>query len=152
MIPLFNLHRILADDRLSSSSCNEMPIVKRSLIDLPENYTDLLNKAITYECPNWSVDRKSKSFAICLICGDLVCYEVSRAKWEVNCYLLFFHLISLQHAVHIQLKFGLILDTKYVCIHVRLYVLKLFFSFNVSVILLQRRSWWLESWRLHNSF
>ena len=70
----------MADDRLSSSldvTCPEMPIRKRSLIDLPEDYTDLLNKATAYECPNWSTDRKSKSFAICLTCGDLVCYEVS---------------------------------------------------------------------------
>ena len=40
--------RVLADDRLSSSldvTCPEMPITKRSLIDLPEDYTDLLNKA-----------------------------------------------------------------------------------------------------------
>ena len=69
----------MADDRLSSSldvTCPEMPITKRSLIDLPEDYTDLLNKATAYECPNWSTDRKSKSFAICLTCGDLVCYEV----------------------------------------------------------------------------
>ena len=74
-----NFFRILADDRLSSSldvTCPEMPITKRSLIDLPEDYTDLLNKATAYECPNWSTDRKSKSFAICLTCGDLVCYEV----------------------------------------------------------------------------
>ena len=73
----------MADDRLSSSldvTCPEMPITKRSLIDLPEDYTDLLNKATAYECPNWSTDRKSKSFAICLTCGDLVCYEVSLIK------------------------------------------------------------------------
>lgn len=81
------VHRILADDRLSSSqdvTCPEMPIKKRSLIDLPEDYTDLLNKATAYECPNWSTDRKSKSFAICLTCGDLVCYESLCCRGEVD--------------------------------------------------------------------
>jgi len=61
-----------------------MPVSKRSLIDLPEDYTDLLNKAITYECPNWSADRKSKSFAICLLCGKLVCYESYCCKGEID--------------------------------------------------------------------
>jgi hypothetical protein len=81
------VHRFLADDRLSSSldvTCPEMPITKRSLIDLPEDYTDLLNKATAYECPNWSTDRKSKSFAICLTCGDLVCYEYLCCRGEVD--------------------------------------------------------------------
>ena len=39
----FKFFRILADDRLSSSldvTCPEMPITKRSLIDLPKDYTD----------------------------------------------------------------------------------------------------------------
>ena len=54
-----------------------MPTAVRKLIDLPEDYTDLLNLATTYECPNNSrSERKSKSVAMCLVCGALVCFEV----------------------------------------------------------------------------
>ena len=54
-----------------------MPPVKRRFIELPNDYTDILNKASAYECPNGAnISGKSKSVAMCLVCGDLLCFEV----------------------------------------------------------------------------
>ena len=55
-----------------------MPPLKRKLYELPRDYTEILNKVLTYECPHGaSVSGKSKSVAMCLICGEMLCYEVS---------------------------------------------------------------------------
>ena len=54
-----------------------MPPFKRKLFGLPSDYTEILNKVLTYECPHGaSVSGKSKSVAMCLICGEMLCYEV----------------------------------------------------------------------------
>jgi len=53
-----------------------MPPFKRKLFGLPSDYTEILNKVLTYECPHGaSVSGKSKSVAMCLICGEMLCYE-----------------------------------------------------------------------------
>ncbi len=69
---------MLQNDKIQSADIAQTPIKLRKLIDLPDDYTDLLNKAIAYECPNNAgLERKSKSAAICLFCGQLICCEVS---------------------------------------------------------------------------
>ena len=62
----------------------EIPVRRRSLIELPENYLSLLSKADQFKCPN-SVSKESKSPALCLACGTIVCSQV---KWFViqKCY------------------------------------------------------------------
>lgn len=66
--------------RLKTVTCFKMPAQKRSLVELPEDYTDLLSRVTNYECPNGAViSGKSKSVALCLICGQLICYEVTFA-------------------------------------------------------------------------
>ena len=52
-----------------------LPASRRKLIDLPENYLTLLSKADQYKCPN-SVSKESKSPALCLACGTIVCSQV----------------------------------------------------------------------------
>jgi E3 ubiquitin-protein ligase UBR2 len=52
----------------------EIPVRRRSLIELPENYLSLLSKADQFKCPN-SVSKESKSPALCLACGTIVCSQ-----------------------------------------------------------------------------
>ena len=54
-----------------------LPAPRRKLIDLPENYLSLLSKADQYKCPN-SITRDSKSPALCLVCGTIICSQVSQ--------------------------------------------------------------------------
>ena len=64
----------------------KLPCSPRSLIDLPNDYVTLLNKAAQYRCPS-SVycasdgsllsGESSKTPAICLICGSVVCFQVN---------------------------------------------------------------------------
>ena len=54
----------------------DLPVRQRKLIDLPENYLTLLSKADQFKCPN-SVTKESKSPALCLVCGTIVCSQVS---------------------------------------------------------------------------
>ena len=54
----------------------EIPVRRRSLIELPENYLSLLSKADQFKCPN-SVSKESKSPALCLACGTIVCSQVN---------------------------------------------------------------------------
>ena len=73
------VQRLLGEDKVSAVINQEMPPKMRSLIDLPQDYTDLLNKVSSYQCPSTSTAStagKSKSVAMCLICGELVCFEV----------------------------------------------------------------------------
>lgn len=71
------MDRVLQNDRMKLAVGPELSPKLRKLIDLPQDYTDLLNMATTYECPTTSsLERKTKSVAICLLCGRLICCEV----------------------------------------------------------------------------
>ena len=67
---------MLASDVTKTYTPLELPVRQRKLIDLPENYLALLSKADQFKCPN-SVTKESKSPALCLVCGTIVCSQVS---------------------------------------------------------------------------
>ena len=71
----FNFNSLLASNVTKSFVPMELPAPRRNLIDLPENYLSLLSKADQYRCPN-SVTKDSKSPALCLVCGTIVCSQV----------------------------------------------------------------------------
>ena len=77
----------------------QLPVRPRKLIDLPENYLTLLSKADQFKCPN-SVTKESKSPALCLVCGTIVCSQVC-FFFKISCcnlYLLFLpNPIEIQH-------------------------------------------------------
>ena len=68
-------HSLLASNVTTSFTPIQIPAPRRKLIDLPENYLSLLSKADNYKCPN-SVTKESKSPALCLVCGTIVCSQV----------------------------------------------------------------------------
>lgn len=67
---------MLTSDVTKTYTPLELPVRQRKLIDLPENYLTLLSKADQFKCPN-SVTKESKSPALCLVCGTIVCSQVS---------------------------------------------------------------------------
>ena len=71
----FYFNSLLASNVTKSFVPMELPAPRRNLIDLPENYLSLLSKADQYRCPN-SVTKDSKSPALCLVCGTIVCSQV----------------------------------------------------------------------------
>ena len=90
------VQRLLGEDKVSAVNNQEMPPRLRSLISLPNDYTDLLNKVTSYECPNAtaaSSTSKSKSVAMCLVCGALVCFEVRLKNLVFSIFFNVFKLI-----------------------------------------------------------
>jgi len=81
----FNLvSRLLQNEALKNIQCCQMPPLKRRLIDLPNDFMDLLNKAAHYECKSGkSASVKNKSSAICLTCGHMLCVESNCCRGEI---------------------------------------------------------------------
>ena len=50
------------------------PEWRRGLIPLPHRYADLMNLSANFCCEN-SVTRESKTPALCLVCGLMVCSQ-----------------------------------------------------------------------------
>ena len=79
MIDFIRLISMLSSEVTKNYAPLQLPVRPRKLIDLPENYLTLLSKADQFKCPN-SVTKESKSPALCLVCGTIVCSQV--------CYLI----------------------------------------------------------------
>ena len=75
MIDFIRLISMLSSEVTKNYAPLQLPVRPRKLIDLPENYLTLLSKADQFKCPN-SVTGESKSPALCLVCGTIVCSQV----------------------------------------------------------------------------
>ena len=75
MIDFIRLISMLSSEVTKNYAPLQLPVRPRKLIDLPENYLTLLSKADQFKCPN-SVTKESKSPALCLVCGTIVCSQV----------------------------------------------------------------------------
>lgn len=52
------------------------PVEPRLLVDLPYDYTDLVNRAAQFRCPSVKTDGMSGSMVnMCLVCGELLCSQ-----------------------------------------------------------------------------
>ncbi|EFN77425.1 E3 ubiquitin-protein ligase UBR2 [Harpegnathos saltator] len=66
----------------------KVPIVKdplrvNKLIDLPEDYSDLINSISTFTCPN-SDQEDSRNPTLCLVCGEMLCSQSYCCQTEIN--------------------------------------------------------------------
>ncbi|XP_032673468.1 E3 ubiquitin-protein ligase UBR2 [Odontomachus brunneus] len=66
----------------------KVPIVKdplrvNKLIDLPEDYSDLINSISTFSCPN-NEQEDSRNPTLCLVCGQMLCSQSYCCQTEVN--------------------------------------------------------------------
>ncbi|CAN7938536.1 unnamed protein product, partial [Ixodes hexagonus] len=60
--------------RLGSPSLVRHPMVPNSLVSLPADFSELINEASLFRCPNSDGD-DSRSPTLCLVCGRLLCSQ-----------------------------------------------------------------------------
>lgn len=53
------------------------PVQSSGLISLPSDYSELINAASLFTCPNSEGD-EARTPAMCLICGKLLCSQVQQ--------------------------------------------------------------------------
>lgn len=58
------------------------PLPVPHLIDLPVDYSELINTVSTFTCPN--SDEDSKSPCMCLVCGEILCSQSYCCQTELN--------------------------------------------------------------------
>lgn len=58
------------------------PLPIPRLIELPTDYSELINTASTFTCPN--SDEDSKSPCMCLVCGEILCSQSYCCQTELN--------------------------------------------------------------------
>ncbi|CAG9856266.1 unnamed protein product [Phyllotreta striolata] len=58
------------------------PIAVPKLIDLPDDYSELINSVSTFTCPN--SDEDSKNPCMCLVCGEMLCSQSYCCQTELN--------------------------------------------------------------------
>lgn len=58
------------------------PIPVPHLVDLPGDYSELINTVSTFTCPN--SDEDSKSPCLCLVCGEIICSQSYCCQTELN--------------------------------------------------------------------
>lgn len=66
------LERFLRSPNLSHYPKHDRPPKVRKFIDLPTDYTTLIDKAASFKCPN-SASGESKKPLLCLVCGEMIC-------------------------------------------------------------------------------
>lgn len=59
------------------------PLTVNKLIDLPEDYSDLINSISTFTCPN-SDQEDSRNPTLCLVCGEMLCSQSYCCQTEIN--------------------------------------------------------------------
>ncbi|XP_055525528.1 E3 ubiquitin-protein ligase UBR1 [Wyeomyia smithii] len=55
----------------------------RQLIDLPEDYADLINSVSNFSCPN-NLRDESRNPTMCLVCGEILCSQSFCCQKELN--------------------------------------------------------------------
>ncbi len=68
--------RLLQGGRVHRQFAPDLPIRPRRLVDLPSEYRVLIDRAADYRCPN-NPTGECRSPCLCLICGEIVCSQVS---------------------------------------------------------------------------
>lgn len=56
----------------------------RKLIDLPTDYSDLINTVLTFSCPNNDRDESSRNPTMCLVCGVTLCSMTYCCQYEIE--------------------------------------------------------------------
>ncbi|TRY57802.1 hypothetical protein DNTS_027640, partial [Danionella cerebrum] len=79
-----NLFQLFQEHRdLTNSLLKRHPRKRNQLIDLPKDYSELLNQASQFRCPN-SSDDKRKHPTLCLLCGEMLCSQSSCCQTKIN--------------------------------------------------------------------
>lgn len=83
MHPDIELYRTKQRSELSTVLVPCVPPV-RKLIDLPTDYSDLINTVLTFSCPNNERDESSRNPTMCLVCGVTLCSMTYCCQYEIE--------------------------------------------------------------------
>ncbi|CAK9818916.1 E3 ubiquitin-protein ligase UBR2 [Anthophora plagiata] len=67
----------------STDTIIKEPLKVNKLVELPEDYSELINMISPFRCPN-SVRDDSKTPTLCLVCGEMLCSQSYCCQYEVN--------------------------------------------------------------------
>lgn len=56
----------------------------RKLVDLPSDYSDLINTVLTFSCPNNDRDESSRNPTMCLTCGVTLCSMTYCCQYDIE--------------------------------------------------------------------
>uniref|UniRef100_A0A158Q8Z9 E3 ubiquitin-protein ligase n=1 Tax=Elaeophora elaphi TaxID=1147741 RepID=A0A158Q8Z9_9BILA len=81
---LFTLWTSLQGDS-SGGNFVRQPVLENAFVQLPEDFSELINYAATFRCPSVPVDDNSSSApSLCLLCGSLLCSQSYCCQRTVN--------------------------------------------------------------------
>lgn len=83
MHPDIELYRTKQRAELSTVLVPCVPAV-RKLVDLPVDYSDLINTVLTFSCPNNDRDESSRNPTMCLVCGVTLCSMTYCCQYEIE--------------------------------------------------------------------
>ncbi|XP_055358375.1 E3 ubiquitin-protein ligase UBR2 isoform X3 [Betta splendens] len=97
LVQLYHSHQTLLEPLIHSWCCHptvrqtlqgggariRFPRESNSLIDLPEDYSTLINQASSFTCPRSGGD-KSRAPTLCLLCGSMLCSQSYCCQTEVD--------------------------------------------------------------------
>lgn len=73
----------LSESRSGSRSLVQFPRYSNRLVDLPEDYSVLINQASSFTCPRSSGDQ-ARAPTLCLVCGTLLCSQSYCCQTELD--------------------------------------------------------------------
>lgn len=83
MHPDIEIYRTKQRAELSTVLVPCIPPV-RKLVDLPVDYSDLINTVLTFSCPNNDRDESSRNPTMCLVCGVTLCSMTYCCQYEIE--------------------------------------------------------------------
>lgn len=88
IIKLINIWKSHPTIQLHLSGASTMTIIREplkvnKLVELPEDYSELINMISSFTCPN-SVREDSKTPTLCLVCGEMLCSQSYCCQFELN--------------------------------------------------------------------
>ncbi|VIO97030.1 Zinc finger in N-recognin family protein [Brugia malayi] len=81
---LFTLWASSQGDK-SQQTFVRQPVLENSFVELPEDFSELINYAASFRCPSIPIDDRSSSApSLCLLCGSLLCSQIYCCQRTVN--------------------------------------------------------------------
>lgn len=83
MHPDVEIYRTKQRDAMVDVLVPNVPDV-RKLVELPDDYSDIINTVLTFSCPNNDREETSRNPTMCLICGMTLCSMTYCCQYEID--------------------------------------------------------------------
>uniref|UniRef100_A0A665WVK0 E3 ubiquitin-protein ligase n=1 Tax=Echeneis naucrates TaxID=173247 RepID=A0A665WVK0_ECHNA len=83
LLQLHHSHHTLLEQTLHGGVIVKFPRESNRLVELPEDYSALINQASSFTCPRSGGD-KSRAPTLCLVCGSMLCSQSYCCQTEVD--------------------------------------------------------------------